>query len=396
MRKIHLGLLPKILLAILLGILASFVMPAWMIRLFVTFNGFFGNMLSFAVPLIIVALVTSAIADTESGAGKMLVVTFSLAYISTITAGFVSYFTSATIFPHIISSSKMEAVSMAEDALTAYFTIPMPPLMDIMSSLVLSFLLGLGIFYTKAQVMHQGFTELKEIISKFISGVIIPLLPLYIFGLFLSLAASGEAMRVIMVFIKIIGFIFVLHILWLVFLFVIAGISGKKNPWRLLKCMLPAYLTALATQSSVATLPVTLRQAHLLGADEKIADFVVPLCANIHLSGSILKIVSCALALMIMQGHTYSFPLFAGFIFVLAITVVAAPGVPGGVIMASLSALSGVLGFTAEDNALMISVYIAMDNFGTACNVTGDGALTVITDAIMKRLEKKKTVPVAE
>ncbi len=389
MRKIHLGLLPKIIIAIILGILASFVMPSWMIRLFLTFNSFFGNLLSFAVPLIILSLITSSIADTESGAGRMLLVTFFLAFASTVLAGLVSYLTGSTLFPHLISGTSMAPDDIKESALTAYFTIPMPPLMDVMGGLVASFMMGLGIFYTKSKVLHQGATELKEIIIKFISSVIIPLLPLYIFGLFLSLAASGEAMRVIMVFIKITGIIFVLHILWLIALFALSGAFSGKNPWKLLRTMLPAYLTALATQSSVATLPVTLKQAHLLEVDGKVADFTIPLCANIHLSGSMLKIVACALALMIMQGYGYSFPLFVEFIIVLTVTMIAAPGVPGGAIMASLSTLSSILGFTTEDQALMISLYIAMDNFGTACNVTGDGALTVLADTILKRWNKQ-------
>ena len=186
-----------------------------------------------------------------------------------------------------------------------------------------------------------------------------------------------------MVFIKIIGVIFLLHIFLLVFQYSIAALFVRKNPFRLLGRMMPAYFTALGTQSSAATIPVTLEQTKKNGVSADIAGFVIPLCATIHLSGSTLKIVACALALMIMQGMPFDFPLFAGFIFMLGITMVAAPGVPGGAIMAALGILQSMLGFDESAQALMIALYIAMDSFGTACNVTGDGAIALIIDKVM-------------
>lgn len=187
-------------------------------------------------------------------------------------------------------------------------------------------------------------------------------------------------MNVLSVFIKIIGVIFLLHIFLLIFQYSIAALFVRRNPFRLLGRMLPAYFTALGTQSSAATIPVTLRQSIKNGVSEDIAGFVIPLCATIHLSGSTLKIVACALALMMMQGMPFDFPMFAGFIFMLGITMVAAPGVPGGAIMAALGILSSMLGFGESEQALMIALYIAMDSFGTACNVTGDGAIALIID----------------
>jgi len=218
-----------------------------------------------------------------------------------------------------------------------------------------------------------------------IKKAIIPLLPIYIFGIFLNMTYVGEVFSILAVFIKIIGVIFALHITVLVIQFAIAGGFARKNPFKMLVNMLPAYLTALGTQSSAATIPVTLEQTRKNGVSEDVAGFVIPLCATIHLSGSTLKIVACALALMMMQGMPYDFGMFAGFICMLGITMVAAPGVPGGAIMAALGVLQSMLGFDQEAQALMIALYIAMDSFGTACNVTGDGAIAVIIDHFFGR-----------
>ena len=200
----------------------------------------------------------------------------------------------------------------------------------------------------------------------------------------------SQVTSVLLVFAKIIGVIFILHIFLLVLQYVIAGAIVKRNPFKLLVRMLPAYFTALGTQSSAATIPVTLKQTEKNGVSEDVAGFVIPLCATIHLSGSTMKIVACALALMIMQGLSFDFTMFAGFIFMLGITMVAAPGVPGGAIMASLGVLSSMLGFDESAQALMIALYIAMDSFGTACNVTGDGAIALVMDKIAAFINKPK------
>ncbi|MBQ5785768.1 MAG: dicarboxylate/amino acid:cation symporter, partial [Alistipes sp.] len=306
------------------------------------------------------------------------------AYGSTVVAGFASYFTGATLFPSMIDASAATQLSAQSSTLTPYFSVQIPPLMDVMTALVLAFIVGLGMAYLKGNVLREASFEFREIVTKTIATVIIPLLPIYIFGIFYNMAASGEVMRVVSLFVKIIVVIFVLHILWLVALYVVAGLVSGKNPFKMLGTMLPAYFTALGTQSSAATIPVTLAQAVRMGVREEVAGFVVPLCATIHLSGSMLKIVACALALMMMQGMEYNFSIFAGFIMMLGITMVAAPGVPGGAIMAALGVLTSILGFGPADQALMISLYIAMDSFGTACNVTGDGALAMIIDRIKK------------
>jgi len=246
-------------------------------------------------------------------------------------------------------------------------------------------MLGIGIAHLNGTTLKYAFNDFKEVIIKTIQGVILPLLPIYIFGIFLNMTHSGQVMSVLTVFIKIIGVIFALHILLLIMQYVVASLIAHNNPFKALLRMLPAYFTALGTQSSAATIPVTLRQTVKNGVSEDIAGFVIPLCATIHLSGSTLKIVACALALMIMQSMPYDFPMFAGFIFMLGVTMVAAPGVPGGAIMASLGVLQSMLGFGESEQALMIALYIAMDSFGTACNVTGDGAIALIINKIYSK-----------
>lgn len=355
-------------------------MPVWAVRMFVTFNALFGQFLEFAIPLIIVGLVAPAIADIGRGAGRLLLMTTLLAYAASIAAGFASYLTGEALFPSLISSHVEVETAAEASGLDPYFTVQIPPLMNVMTALVLAFMLGLGMAHLRGDVMRRAATEFRDIVSMTIETVILPLLPLYIFGIFAGMTATGEAFRVLGVFIKIIGVIFALHIAWLLALYCVAGAVSRRNPLRMLARMMPAYFTALGTQSSAATIPVTLAQARTVGVSEQIAGFVIPLCATIHLSGSMLKIVACALALMIMQGMPYDLPLFAGFILMLGVTMVAAPGVPGGAIMAALGILASMLGFSPEDQALMISLYVAMDSFGTACNVTGDGALAVIID----------------
>ena len=383
MKAIRLGLLPRIIIAIALGIGLGLVVPDGVTRLFLTFNAIFSQFLGFAIPLIILALVAEAIGSIGHSAGKMLLLTVAIAYGSTVFSGYLAYFTGDAIFPHLIEPGKVEQLQSAGEALTPYFTVEMPPVMGVMTALVLAFILGLGIAHLESKALKHVIVDVKDIISGVIEKVIIPLLPLYIFGIFLEMASSGKVAGVLVVFIKIIGVIFALHILLLLLQFTIAGVITKKNPLRLLGNMLPAYFTALGTASSAATIPVTLAQAKKSGASDGVASFVVPLCATIHLSGSTLKIVSCALALILMQGGTYDLGLFTHFILLLGVTMVAAPGVPGGAIMAALAILQSILGFTVEEQALMISLYITMDSFGTACNVTGDGAIALVVDKLL-------------
>lgn len=371
-------LLVRILIAIVLGIGIGFVIPEAGVRIFNTFNSIFAQLLNFLIPLIIVGLVTSAIADVGQGAGKMLAITAATAYVATILSGLFSYGCSAALFPSLIEAGSSQVLSSESNQFPPFFTIEIPAIMGVMSALVCSFLLGLGIAAFGAKILKQGFDEFKNIVTLAITKVIIPLLPIYIFGLFLDMTASGSVGAALRAFLQVILVIFVLTGILLIIQYSIAGLVTRRNPIHLLVTMLPAYFTALGTSSSAATIPITLQQTIKNGVSEGVAGFVIPLCATIHLSGSTLKIVACAIAIMIMEGISFDFPLMLGFILMLGITMVAAPGVPGGAIMAALGILNSILGFSAEQQAMMITLYIAMDSFGTACNVTGDGAIALI------------------
>ncbi len=383
-KSFHLGLLPRIIIAIILGIVFGLFLPKGAVRLFVTFNSIFSNFLQFMIPLIIIGLVTPAISNIGQGAGKLLLITVLIAYCDTVFAGLLSYGTSVSVFPKLIGGTSAESIAEFEN-LEPFFTIQIPPMVDVMASLVFAFTLGLGMAFFGSPHLNKFANEFKDIVVKTIEVVIIPLLPIYIFGLFLSMTHTGQVMHVIKVFISIIGVIFLLHIFLLVFQYCIAGGIVKKNPFKLLGKMLPAYFTALGTSSSAATIPVTLNCTKNNGVSDEIAGFTVPLCATIHLSGSCLKITACAVALMMMQGMQFDFWMFLGFIMMLGVMMVAAPGVPGGAIMAALGVLATMLGFGEQEQALMIALYITMDNFGTACNVTGDGAIALVIDKMFRR-----------
>jgi len=384
-----LGLLPRIVIAIVMGVLLGNMLPEAWVRIFVTFNDLFSQFLGFLIPLIIIGLVTPAIADIGHSAGRLLLLTVGLAYADTIVAGLLAFATGTMFFPMLIDTEVSMAVEKA-DALQPYFQLQIPAILDVMAALVSSFVVGIGIAYTDSPTLKKGFAEFRTIIEKTIQAVIIPLLPLYIFGIFLGMTFTGEAYHIIVVFAKIICIIFLLHIIILLYEFLIAGGLARKNPLRLLVNMLPAYFTALGTSSSAATIPVTLRQTKKNGVSDEIASFCVPLCATIHISGSMMKITCCALTVCLISGLPHDLPLFLHFILLLGVCMVAAPGVPGGAAMAALGPLAGVLGFSPEAQALIIALYIAMDSFGTACNVTGDGALAVIIDKLHQLHQKRR------
>ena len=383
MKKMKLGLLPRIIISIALGIVCGLFFPGWIVRIFLTVNSLFGNFLNFIIPLLILGLVAPGIADLGKGAGRLLLITALLAYGFTLFSGFFTYFTCDLSYPWLLNTSdKLSAVADNTVALQPYFTVEMPAVMGVMSALILAFTLGLGMSVIDGNRLKSVMDDFKDIINQVITAVIIPVLPLYIFGIFLNMTNSGQVAGVMNVFLKIIVVIFVMTVVLLFIQFFIAGMVGKKNPLRLFRNMLPAYMTALGTQSSAATIPVTLEQTIRNGVRPDLAGFVIPLCATIHLSGSTMKIVACSMAIMLMSGMEINFAQFAGFIMMLGIAMVAAPGVPGGAIMAALRLLQSMLGFDETAQGLMIALYIAMDSFGTATNVTGDGAIAVIVDRI--------------
>ena len=380
-------LLIRILIAIALGIAAGFVLPEWAARLFATFNSIFSSFLNFVIPLLIVAFIAPAIADIGRRAGAMLGVTVAIAYAMTFGSGMLAYFTAELTFPSLIGETTAAPETISGMAPKPFFTLAIEPLMTVTSSLVLAFVLGVGcaVLSSSAEKLKEVINDFRNVINLIIGRIIVPLLPLYIFGIFLSMTMEGAVAPVLMTFVKIIAVIFALHVAVLVIQYLIAAMFSGYNPFKALWTMLPAYMTALGTQSSAATIPVTLERTIKMGVSRDVAGFVIPLCATIHMSGSTLKIVSCAVALMIVRDLPFDAMMFAGFIAMLGVTIVAAPGVPGGAIMASLGLLSGMLGFSEADNALMIALYIAMDSFGTACNITGDGAIAQIVDRFFGR-----------
>ena len=383
----RIGLLTRVAIAIVLGIAAGMVLPVWAARCFATFNSLFSSFLGFMIPLLIVGFVAPAIADIGRRAGAMLLATVAIAYLRTFGSGALAYITANFAFPSLIEPAAYIAAAGGSVAgPDAFFNIAIEPLMTVTASLVLAFVLGFGCaVLPSARALKSLLEDFRSVINLVISRAIVPLLPLYIFGIFMGMTMAGTVGSILSTFIKIIVVIFALHIGVLVLQYCVASAFSRRNPFKALATMMPAYFTALGTQSSAATIPVTLERTVAMGVNRDIAGFTVPLCATIHMSGSTLKIVSCAMALMVLHGMPYDFGMFAGFIAMLGITIIAAPGVPGGAIMASLGLLSGMLGFSDADNAMMIALYIAMDSFGTACNITGDGAIAQIVERIFRR-----------
>ncbi|MHB0828910.1 MAG: dicarboxylate/amino acid:cation symporter [Schaalia turicensis] len=374
--------LVAIVLALVLGSIKvgdSHLVPVAVGRVFATFSAIFSQFLSFSIPLIIIGLVTPAIADLGRGAGKWLGITAALAYTSTLFAGFLTYLVAAAVFPKLLSNGLAD-VTEPGSALESFFTIEMPAAVPVMTALLLSFVVGIGLAMIPRGVMRKGFIEFRAIITKLIERIIIPLLPLHIFGIFLNLTYTGEAWDIMRTLVRVVVVVLLLEVVILLTQYIVAGAIGKKNPIKSLLTMMPAYLTALGTSSSAATIPVTLRQAKKNGISDAVASFTIPLCATIHLAGSTSKIFAFAFAIVITQGIDVGPVQWVGFIFMLGITMVAAPGVPGGAIMAATGLLSSMLGFDDAQVALMIATYIALDSFGTATNVTGDGAIAIIVD----------------
>lgn len=384
MRKVHIPLLGRIIIAIILGVICGNIFNEPLVKIFITFNSLFSQFLGFMIPLIIVGLVTPAIADIGKGAGRMLGITVGLAYLDTVVAGLLAYGVGSWLFPAMVANVPHTGPIAKAAEIAPYFTITIPPLMDVMTALILAFVAGLGIATAGLRNLKGFADDFKEVITLTISKAIIPLLPLYIFGIFINMTYSGEAYRILLVFAQIIVVIFVLHIFILLYLFCIAGGLHHRNPLRLLWTMIPAYMTALGTSSSAATIPVTLRQALKNGVSEDSAGFVIPLCATIHMPGSSMKITACALTVCMLNGMPHDPMLFIYFILMLSIMMVAGPGVPGGAVMAALAPLGSILGFDADAQALIIALYIAMDSFGMACNVTGDGAIAMMVNSLSK------------
>ncbi|MEE4296980.1 MAG: dicarboxylate/amino acid:cation symporter [Wenzhouxiangella sp.] len=376
-------LIVKLVLGIAGGILVGLLAPEWIIRLLLTFKSLFGQILFFTIPLLILFYITSGIAGLPRDSGRLLGTTLALAYASTLVAGVLAFLVAGALVP-VLTSGSMPAAESDAAALMPFMTMDVPPLFGIMSALVAAFIFGLGIAATGAKRLGQLFDEGRDVIKALLVSFIIPLLPFYIAGVFAELAAAGTVFATLKTFGVVLAMSVALHWIWIVALFLLAGIRARLSPFRLIGGMLPAYFTALGTMSSAATIPVTLQAVKGNGVRDGVAAFTVPLCATTHLAGSTITIVSCAVAVMILQDGL-ALPSLLGmlpFIMTLGVVMLAAPGVPGGAVMSALGLLGSMLGFGETALALMIALYMAQDSFGTACNVTGDGAIAVLVDSM--------------
>ncbi|ALV44861.1 sodium:proton antiporter [Arthrobacter alpinus] len=389
-------LLGWIIIAIVVGILTGPVMPTWLGSVFLTYNSIFSGFLSFVVPLIILGLVMPAIAELGKGAGKWLGVTALIAYGSTILAGLLAYFVSRWLFTSPLSGGGLEAfgdesgsgfspfVSVVSSAGDSATEIVLAPVIDVMSALVLAFILGIGLTAFRSKVLFRGAIEFRTIIEAVIRRIIVPALPLFIFGIFMDLSASGSAVTVVTKFLLVAVVSFALTFVVLLLQYSLAGAMTGQNPLKALWTMRDAYFTALGTSSSAATIPVTLASTKKNGVSDSVAGFVIPLCATIHLSGSMVKITCFSIAVLLLTGGDVTFGAYMPFILMLGVMMIAAPGVPGGAIAAAAGLLVQMLGFGEVEVGLMFAAYIALDSFGTATNVTGDGAIALIMNKLTR------------
>ena len=400
MKKHEIGLVPKLIIAIIIGILIGQFLPESVCRFVVTLSGIFGSFLKFVIPLMILAYVTMGIADLSQGAGKLLLITVVIAYGSTLVAGSGSYLVSSTLFPSFISSDALAQIeATAEKSVAAFFSITLPPVIDTLSAVVLAFILGLCMSAMRGKeigdTLYNSFKDFSTIIDKVLHKAIIPLLPLFICGTFVDMTKSGRTFVILGILWKVFLVVIIMHLVIITIQFVVAGEISRKNPFVLIKNQIPAYTTAIGTQSSAATIPVNLECAKNDGVSEEIRNFVVPLCANIHMAGSMITIVACATAVCLMNEIPIGFHTVVPFIMTLGVAMVASPGAPGGSIMTALPFLYMIFGKDLGNTngpicALMVALYITQDSFGTACNVSGDNAIGVVVEAIYQKFILKK------
>ncbi len=396
-KKMKIGLLPRLLIAIVLGILIGSFMPEVFCRIIITLSGLFSTFLSFIIPLMIVAYVSMGIAGLTSGAGALLLVTFLLAYGSSLICGSLSFIVASTIFPSFISPDVVDLIVQASSrTLDRYFSIPVSPILDTTAAVVLAFTLGLciSVLRSKKQLgdsLYNSLSDFSKIIDLVLNRVIVPGLPLLICGTFVNMTYSGQTAAILGVLWKVFLIVIIMHLVYLLFLFIVAGSVGKKNPFFLLRNQVRGYLTAIGTQSSAATIPVNLQCAEADGISEEVREFVVPVCANIHMAGSMITITACATSVCLMYDLPIGLNIVIPFIAMLGIAMVASPGAPGGSIMTALPFLYMIFGREMGDVngplcAIMIALYLTQDSFGTACNVSGDNAIGVIVDTIAKKM----------
>ena len=379
MKKIKLGLFGKIVIAILCGVALGYVLPVFGVRILKTFNVFFAQVLKFIVPLLILGLVTPAIAGVGRGAGKMLITVMLLSYLSTVLAAFFGWGCASELLPNYVQSGLVAETGNGLK-FVPYVELKIPPLCDVLTALALSFMVGAGIIVTKSTALKRGVDDFGEIVKLTIMKVIIPGLPIYIMTMICEMTASGKIGAMAGTMFKVIGTGWALTIVFLVLLYAAAGILARRNPFTMLWRMLPAYLTGLSIASSSAVIPVTLECCEKNGISKDVRDFTVPLCANVHMVGSAIKMLTSMVAIIIIYDLHPEFGKMANFIFMMGIAAVAAPGVMSGVLMASVGLMESIVGFTPEQVGLLMTFYMALDGYGPAANVTGDGAIALIID----------------
>ncbi|MEI0603064.1 cation:dicarboxylase symporter family transporter [Brachyspira alvinipulli] len=391
MKKI--GLLPRIIIGIILGILVGMFLPGPIVRIFVTISSIFSLFLNFIIPLMIVAFIGYGIANLTEGATKLIGLTVAISYGSTLLAGSIAFFVASNLFPTLLGASALSSVKI-ESGLESYFTIPLKPLFDVTSAVVFAFILGIGI--TMLRPKKQGeelfsiVRDAEEVIQAVLKNIIIPILPLHILGTFANLAYAGSIQHILIIFGKVFAVVITLHILYITALFIISGVIAKKSPIMLIKNQIPPYFTAVGTQSSAATIPVSLIAAERNGVSEQIRKFVIPLCATIHLAGSMITLTCCSTAVILILGQNPTYSSILPFILMLGIAMVAAPGAPGGAVMSALPFFY-MIGITGEElQGLMIALYLTQDSFGTAANVSGDNAIAVFVDWFYQTKLKKE------
>lgn len=384
------SLILKIFIALVLGILLgiickaiNFILP---IQILATFSELFGEFLSFIIPLIMIGFIVPGIASLGKNSGKALLITTILAYLSTIIAGFLTFLVGKSLLPKLLKSNTLLLDS--NNTISSIFTIDIPPIMSVMSALVFSFILGISISKIKNSSILNIFNEFNIVVCDIVSKLLIPVVPIYIGAIFSKLSFTGEIFNTIKSFAIVYIILFSLQLIYILIQYSVAGGIRKENPFSLIKNMIPAYLTAVGTQSSSATIPVTLKCTSNNNVREEVTDFVIPLAATIHLAGDTITLVLTSMSIMYMTNRNPSFSIMLPFILMLGVTMVAAPGVPGGGVMASLGILESMLGFGTLEKPLMIALHAAQDSFGTATNVTGDGALAIIMDKILPNSKK--------
>lgn len=377
MKKLVKSLPFKLLVGVVVGILLGLVANEPIMNVVVTVKQVLGQIITFCVPLIVIGFIAPSITKLGNNASRMLIVALILAYTSSVGAALASMAAGYALIPHLSIVSQVDGLKELPEVL---FKLEIPAIMNVMSALALSLMLGLAITWTKAKRMEELLDEFQEIVLAIVSKIVIPILPIFIASTFCGLTYEGTITKQFPVFLKVIVIVMVGHYLWMLLLYTLAGAYSGKNPVEVVKHYGPAYITAVGTMSSAATLAVALRCAKKSTVLRKdMVDFGIPLFANIHLCGSVLTEVFFVMTIsQILYGRIPSLGTMVLFCLLLGIFAIGAPGVPGGTVMASLGLITSILLFDATGTALMLTIFALQDSFGTACNVTGDGALTLI------------------